>query len=161
MPSDKAGQLIQQLGSYYQGISTANGYFNTVVPDGIVYGEESFFEKGGANDEYPKVKIISNQTIIPEFSTKSCSKTHIEITVHGYLRKVNNREDGLTTYQETLAWAKDLKDAFREYLNDQDGGDVDADLLDSELQQQIGFGMKTITVSHSFTLSYDEKLGVN
>lgn len=160
MPSDKAGQLIEELGSYYQSINTANGYFNTVIPNGIVYGEESYFEKGYGDADYPRVKIIANQTIIPEFSTKSCSKTHIEITVHGYLRKEENRESGLVSYKETLAWAKDLKDAFRAYLNGQDGGDVDADLLDSEIQQQIGYGMKTITVSSTFTLSYDEELGV-
>jgi len=160
MPSDKSGQLIAQLGSYYQQISVANGYFNNLVTDGVQYGVETFNDMGLKDEDYPRITLISNQTIIPEFSTKSCSRTHIEITVHGYLRKAKNREQDLASYQETLAWAKDMKDAFRAYLNGQDGGDVDADLLDSELQQQIGYSTNTIVVSHSFTLGFDEKLGV-
>jgi len=159
MPSNKAANLIQEMASYYQAISTANGYFYDVVADGIIFGEESFNEKQGGDSDYPKIKIITNQLTIPEFSTKSCSKTNLEIIVHGYLRKEGNRETGLTSYIETLNWAKDLRDAFRAYLNGQDGGDVDADLENSEIQQQIGYGMNTVTVSSSFTLSFDEKLG--
>ena len=160
MPSDKSGQLIAELGSYYQDISAASGYFNTVVADGVQYGVETFNDRGLKDADYPRVVIIANQTTIPEFSTKSCSRTHIEITVHGYLRKPGSREEDLTSYQATLAWSKDLRDAFRAYLNGQDGSDVDADLLNSELQQQIGYSTNTVVVSQSFTLGFDEKLGV-
>ena len=161
MPSNKSADLIQELANYYGAISVANGYFNTIAANGLVYGEESFNEKQFGDSDYPRVKIITNQLIIPEFSTKSCSKTALEIIVHGYLRKEGNRETGLLSYIDTLNWAKDLRDAFRAYLNGQDGGDVDADLENSEIQQQIGYGMNTISVSSTFTLSFDEKLGVN
>lgn len=156
--SDKAAQLIQELGTAYAGITTAAGYFNTVA--GVVYGEESFNPLGKADDQFPMVKIIINDLTIPDFSTVSCSRTQIDLTVHGYLRKASNRETSLATYQSTLNWAKDLRDAFRKYLNDQNGGAIDADLLDSNFDQSIGYATNTIEVSSRFTLSFDEELGV-
>ncbi len=158
MPN-KAFEAITQLGSYYEQITTANGYYNDIAS--VKYGAFSFNPTGKGDEELPLVNLIINNITVPEFSTKSCSKTHIEVLVHGYLRKPKNRETSVDSYEDSLNWSKDLRDAFRAYLNGQDGNDVDADLFDSELQQQIGLETNNIVVSSSFTLSFDEKLGVN
>ena len=160
MPSDKASELISEMASYFQAINTVDGYYNTVVPEGVYFGEANFDFKSFADNQYPLVRIQANSLIIPEFSTKSCSKTHLEIIIHGWIRKPTNRETGQDSYNNSLHWAKDLRDAFRAYLNGQDGGDVDCDLLNSEFQQQIGYSTNNVEVSSSFTLSFDEKLGV-
>lgn len=155
---DKSAEIVQELALAYQNISVVNGFYNDVAT--IIYGEENYNELGRAPEQMPSVKIIINDLSIPEFSTKSCSRTHIEVTVHGYINKGTNREAGFATYEQTLNWSKDLRDAFRNYLNNQNGGDVDADLLDSDLRQSIGYSNNIITVSSSFTLGFDEKLGV-
>lgn len=155
MPN-KSAELINEIASYYQSISVANGYYNDVQTIG--FGEESYNEAARDISNFPMVKIIVNDLVIPTFSTKSCSRTQLDFIVHGYLNKGQNRESGQNTYDDSLNWAKDLRDAFREYLNLQSV--VDADLLDDQFAQKIGFSNNIITVSSIFTLSFDEKLGV-
>jgi hypothetical protein len=158
--SDKLADLVSQLGTKLQAIDGSGEYWNTIVPDGIRYGVENFNALGlDPEVDYPSINLICNDLAVPEFSTQSCSRVEAEIQVHGYLWKNADRETDLTTYQNSLHFCKDLRTAFRDYLNGISVTDVDADLFSNEITQSISYSTNFIVVSLRATLLFDEKLG--
>jgi hypothetical protein len=160
MPTNKAAELIAELGAVLQGIDGTGEYFNTVVPNGIMYGIETFNEMGFTPEtDYPRITIIANDLTVTDFSTKSCARTEIEIIIHGYLWKGAALETGIASYTDTLNWSKDLRTAFRNYLNSQAVSNVDSDLYTNSINQSIAYAQNYITASLTATLLFDEKLG--
>ena len=160
MPTDKLADLISQLGTKLQAINGTGEYWNTIVPDGVRYGVETFNALGGNPQvDYPSINLICNDLSVPDFSTVSCSRTEAEIQIHGYLWKNAERETDLASYQASLHFCKDLRTAFRDYLNGISETDVDADLYSNEITQSISYSTNYIVVSLRATLLFDEKLG--
>ena len=160
MPTDKLADLISQLGTKLQAINGTGEYWNTIVPNGVRYGVETFNALGGNPQvDYPSINLICNDLSVPDFSTVSCSRTEAEIQIHGYLWKNAERETDLASYQASLHFCKDLRTAFRDYLNGISETDVDADLYSNEITQSISYSTNYIVVSLRATLLFDEKLG--
>ena len=160
MPTDKAAELIAELGVELQLINGTGAFYNTIVADGIDYGIETFNPLGDTpTTGYPRVDLIANDINVTDFSTNSCARTEIEITINAYLWKGASLETGLSTYQDSMHFCKDLRTAFRNYLNKQSESDVDADLYTNSITQSIAYVQDFSISSLHATLIFDEKLG--
>lgn len=153
MPTDKTGELVAYLGSILENVNTGNGYFNDIQV--VDYGITSYDNNTFDTSDYPRVQIICNDISIPTFSTKVASETEVEIKINAYLRKPSDIETSLESYQNSTAWAWDIRKAVKEFLAGMPL-DIDGDLVDNQISQSIGFPMTLLTVETAFSIIFEE-----
>lgn len=154
MPTDKAAEAIEFLGSKMAEISTANDYFTTIQE--VSYGVVAYDYNKYESAKYPRVHIIANNVGIPNFTTTE-SQTELPVKVVGYLRKNSDLETGLASYKETLNFSQDLRKAVAKFLKEMPL-DIDADLENSSIQQTIGFPGTLLTIEMEFSIIFNECL---
>lgn len=153
--ADKTSTLIAFLGGVMADISIANGYNNDVVE--VTYGVTTYNANNFASAKYPRIHIIANQISIPDFSTKVNSQTEVNIKIDAYLRKGNDLETSLETYQASLGWSQDIRRALTTYFKTEPNS-IDSDLKDNRIEQEIGFPMTLLTCSTEFGVIFEEDL---
>ena len=153
--ADKTADLIEFLGTTLEGITTGNGFNNTVVA--VTYGFTTYNSNNFKTSEYPRIHIIANQIQIPNFSTKVCSETKVSIKVVGYLRKESDVETSLETYKATLGFSQDIRKGIRNFLANMPN-DIDGDLIDNSIGQEIGFPMTLLTCETEFGIIFEDDL---
>lgn len=149
---DKAALLVANLGLILKTIQKSNGFFNNVVD--VDYGVTNYDPNSYATDQYPRIEIIFNNIGVPDYTTTS-SQVEIPITVNAYLRKKKDIETSLESYTESLNWTHDIRRGLSDWLK-QMPEEIDGDLVDSQIQQTIGFPMTLLTCTSEFGIIFNE-----